>query len=101
VVLVLPHLQKKKVNKWKIEQGRFYHRVTILLQLRSTAPVLLATAVSPVCLASFQSGSANVRKMLDYTHLRETFRNLSSWLLGQRVTLLHSDTKQVSVAAEF
>jgi hypothetical protein len=36
VFLVLLHVQKK-FNKLKIKQGSFYHRVTTLLQLRSTA----------------------------------------------------------------
>jgi hypothetical protein len=93
VILVLLHVQKK-VNKLKSNKAvfntasLFYFSDAVLQQNERCK----RTAVSPDCLASIQSGSANARKMLDHTYLRETYRNLSSSLFGQRVTLLHSTT---------
>jgi len=92
--LVLLHVHRKRLHKLKIKQGIF---ITASLLCFSYAVLQQnerceRTTVSPLCLASIQSGSANSRKMLDYTHLRETYRNLSSSLFAQRVTLLYLTT---------
>jgi hypothetical protein len=60
---------QKNVDKSSFKKGRYHRYYSASSAQYCSRTTVQATAVSPVCLASFQSGSAKVRKLLDYTHI--------------------------------